>query len=79
MSKQNSVTEVEALQRKQAQFEEDLEAQLGRLREGQELAEELVQQRHYDSHSIRAKSRALTLRCSTQHFLFVRTGRTKQT
>lgn len=79
MSKQNSVTEVEALQRKQAQVEEDLEAQLDRLHEVQELAEELIQQKHYDSDTIRTKSRALTLRCSTQHFLVVRTGRRKRT
>ncbi|XP_056867453.1 spectrin beta chain, non-erythrocytic 5 isoform X2 [Takifugu flavidus] len=58
----NSVTEVEALQRKQAQFEEDLEAQLDRVHEVQKLAEELIQQKHYDSDNIRAKSRALTLR-----------------
>lgn len=73
--KQNSVTEVEALRRKQAQFEEDLEAQLDRLHEVQELAEEMTRQKHYDSDNIKAKSRALALRCSTQHFLFVRTVR----
>lgn len=54
---------MEALQRKQAQFEEDLEAQLDHLHEVQNLAEELIQQKHYDSNTIKAKSRALTLRC----------------
>lgn len=78
VSKQNSVTEVEALRRKQAQCEEDLEAQLDRLEEVQNLAQEMIRQKHYDSNNIKAKSRALGLRCST-HFLFVGTGTTEQT
>lgn len=56
------MTEVETLLRKQAQFEEALEAQLDQLDEVENLAQKLIQQKHYDSDNIRAKSRALTLR-----------------
>lgn len=59
---QCSVTEVETLLRKQAQFEEALEAQVDQLDEVENLAQKLIQQKHYDSDNIRAKSRALTLR-----------------
>uniref|UniRef100_A0A4W6DIZ9 Spectrin beta, non-erythrocytic 5 n=1 Tax=Lates calcarifer TaxID=8187 RepID=A0A4W6DIZ9_LATCA len=56
----SSVTEVETLQRKQAQFEEALEAQVDQLDQVEKLAQEMIQQRHYDSDNIRAKSKALT-------------------
>lgn len=59
---QCSVTEVETLLRKQAQFEEALEAQVDQLDEVENLAQKLIQQKHYDYDNIRAKSRALTLR-----------------
>lgn len=59
---QSSVTEVETLQRKQAQFEEALEAQVDQLDQVEKLAQEMIQQRHYDSDNIRAKSKALTAR-----------------
>nr|XP_046269773.1 spectrin beta chain, non-erythrocytic 5 [Scatophagus argus] len=58
----SSVTEVETLQRKQAQFEEALEAQVEQLGEVEELAQKMIQQKHYDSDNIRAKSRALASR-----------------
>lgn len=38
------------------------------LEEVQKLAQEMIRQKHYDSNNIKAKSRALGLRCST-HFL----------
>lgn len=77
VSTQSSVTEVEALQRKQAQFEEDLEAQVDRLDEVQNLAEKMIQQKHYDSDNIKAKSRALSLRYA-EHFLLGQEGRTSR-
>ncbi|KAF7648029.1 hypothetical protein LDENG_00163000 [Lucifuga dentata] len=60
----SSVTEVEVLQRKQAQFEEVLEAQSDQLEEVQKLSQKMIQQNHYDSDNIRAKSRALAARWS---------------
>ncbi len=59
---QSSVTEVEMLQRKHAQFEEALEAQVDQLNEVEKLAQMMIQQKHYDSEHIRAKGRALTSR-----------------
>lgn len=59
---QSSVTEVETLQRKQAQFEENLEAQVDQLDEVDKLAQKMIRQKHYDSDNIRAKSRALAAR-----------------
>lgn len=59
---QSSVTEVETLQRKQAQFEEALEAQVEQLDEVEKMAQKMIQQKHYDSNSIRSKSRALASR-----------------
>ncbi|XP_028422093.1 spectrin beta chain, non-erythrocytic 5 [Perca flavescens] len=60
----SSVTEVEALQRKQAQFAEALEAQVEQLDQVDKLGQEMIQQNHYDSDNIRAKSRALAARRS---------------
>lgn len=59
---QSSVTEVEALQRKQAQFEEALEAQADQLDEVEKVAQKMIQENHYDSDNVLAKSRALTAR-----------------
>lgn len=59
---QSSVTEVETLQRKQAQFDEALEAQLEQLEEVEKLAQKMIQQKHFDSENIKAKSRALAAR-----------------
>ncbi|XP_054470225.1 LOW QUALITY PROTEIN: spectrin beta chain, non-erythrocytic 5 [Anoplopoma fimbria] len=60
----SSVTEVESLQRKQAQFEEDLEAQLDQLDQVEKLGQKMIQQKHYDSDNIKAKSKALAVRRS---------------
>lgn len=59
---QDSVAEVETLLRKQEQFEEVLEAQAEQLDEVEGLAQELIQQKHFDSDNIRSRSRALALR-----------------
>ncbi|XP_070699072.1 spectrin beta chain, non-erythrocytic 5 [Pempheris klunzingeri] len=59
-----SVVEVEALQRKQAQFEEAVEAQVEQLDQVETLGQRMIQQKHYDCDSIRAKSRALATRRS---------------
>lgn len=59
---QSSVPEVETLRRKQAQFEETLEAQVEQLEEVEKLGQKMIHQKHYDSDSIRAKSRALATR-----------------
>lgn len=54
--------EVETLLRKQEQFEEVLEAQADQLDEVEKLAEKLIQQKHFDSDNIRARSRSLAVR-----------------
>lgn len=54
--------EVETLQRKQAQFEEALEAQVGQLDQVEKLGQKMIQQKHYDSDNIRARSKALAAR-----------------
>ncbi|CAK6979040.1 spectrin beta chain%2C non-erythrocytic 5 [Scomber scombrus] len=60
----SSVAEVETLQRKHAQFEEALEAQVDQLEQVEKLAQQMIQQKHYDTDNIRAKSRALATRRS---------------
>ncbi|XP_039992754.1 spectrin beta chain, non-erythrocytic 5 isoform X2 [Xiphias gladius] len=60
----SSVAEVETLQRKQIQFEEALEAQVDQLDQVEKLAQNMIQQKHYDSNNIRAKSKALAARRS---------------
>ncbi|XP_030614955.1 spectrin beta chain, non-erythrocytic 5 [Archocentrus centrarchus] len=60
----SSVTEVETLQRKQVQFEEAMEAQGDQLDQVEKLAQEMIQQKHYDTDNIRAKSKALATRRS---------------
>ncbi|KAM7376448.1 hypothetical protein PAMP_006181 [Pampus punctatissimus] len=59
----NSVTEVEMLQRKHTQFEDALDAQVDQLEQVEKLAQKMIQQKHYDTENIRAKSRALATRC----------------
>ncbi|XP_028251320.1 spectrin beta chain, non-erythrocytic 5 [Parambassis ranga] len=59
-----SVMEVETLQRKQLQFEEALEAQADQLDQVDKLAQNMIQQKHYDAANIRNKSRALATRWS---------------
>ncbi|XP_029317025.1 LOW QUALITY PROTEIN: spectrin beta chain, non-erythrocytic 5 [Cottoperca gobio] len=58
------VMEVETLQRKHAQFEEALEAQVDQLDEVEKLGQKMIQQKHYDFDNIRVKSRALAARRS---------------
>ncbi|XP_029982912.1 spectrin beta chain, non-erythrocytic 5 [Sphaeramia orbicularis] len=58
----SSVSEVETLQRKQAQFEEALEAQVDQMNQVEKLAQMMIQQKHYDSDAVRTKSRALVNR-----------------
>ncbi|XP_068456287.1 spectrin beta chain, non-erythrocytic 5 [Clinocottus analis] len=60
----SSVTEVETLQRKQAQFEEALEAQVDQLDQVEKLVQKMIQQKHYDADNIAVKSRALAVRRS---------------
>uniref|UniRef100_G3N8Q4 Spectrin, beta, non-erythrocytic 5 n=1 Tax=Gasterosteus aculeatus TaxID=69293 RepID=G3N8Q4_GASAC len=60
----SSVQEVESLQRKQAQFEEALEAQLDQVDQVEKLGLKMIQQKHYDSDNIAAKIRALGARRS---------------
>lgn len=62
LSAQDSVPEVETLLRKQEQFEEVLEAQAEQLDEVEGLAQQLIQQKHFDSENIRARSKALAVR-----------------
>ncbi|KAM9354795.1 spectrin beta chain, non-erythrocytic 5 [Pholidichthys leucotaenia] len=60
----SSVMEVESLQREQIQFEEALEAQGEQLDQVEKMAQKMIQQKHYDSDNIRAKSRVLASRRS---------------
>lgn len=53
---------METLQRKQLQFEEGLEAQADQLDQVDKLAQNMIQQKHYDAANIRNKSRALATR-----------------
>ncbi|KAM9777958.1 spectrin beta chain, non-erythrocytic 5 [Neosynchiropus ocellatus] len=57
-----SVEEVETLQRKHAQFQEVLEAEVGQVDQVVDQAQCLIQQDHYDSNNIGAKSGALVAR-----------------
>lgn len=59
---QNSVAEVETLQKKQTQFEEALEAQVEQLEQVEKLAQKMIKQKHYDADNIKAKSQALSTR-----------------
>ncbi|XP_034163832.2 spectrin beta chain, non-erythrocytic 5 [Pangasianodon hypophthalmus] len=58
----SSLSEVEALQRKHALFENSLEAQLQQVEEVERYAEQLTQKKHYDSDNIRKRSKAVQLR-----------------
>lgn len=62
---QNSVAEVETMLRKQTQFEEALDSQVDQIDEVEKLAQEMIQENHYDSDNIKAKSRALVVRCGS--------------
>ncbi|XP_026142105.1 spectrin beta chain, non-erythrocytic 5 isoform X1 [Carassius auratus] len=57
-----SVSEVEALQRKHALFENSLEAQMEQVAEVDRYAQQLIQAQHYDSDNIKKKIQAILLR-----------------
>ncbi len=59
---QGSVSEVEALQRKHALFENSLEAQMEQVAEVDRYAQQLIQAQHYDSDDIKRKIKAILLR-----------------
>lgn len=56
------MAEVETLLRKQAQFEEALEAQVDQVDQVETLAQKMIQQKHFDADNIRAKSKVLAAR-----------------
>ncbi|XP_017558803.1 spectrin beta chain, non-erythrocytic 5 isoform X2 [Pygocentrus nattereri] len=58
----DSLSEVEALQRKHALFENSIEAQLEQVEEVERYAQQLTQKKHYDSDNIRRKDKAVQLR-----------------
>ncbi|XP_036450101.1 spectrin beta chain, non-erythrocytic 5 isoform X2 [Colossoma macropomum] len=58
----DSLSEVEALQRKHALFENSMEAQLEQVEEVERYAQQLTQKKHYDSDNIKKKSKAVQLR-----------------
>ncbi|XP_016396675.1 spectrin alpha chain, erythrocytic 1-like [Sinocyclocheilus rhinocerous] len=57
-----SLSEVEALQRKHALFENSLEAQMEQVAEVDRCAQHLIQAQHYDSDNIKKKIKAILLR-----------------
>ncbi|XP_077095863.1 spectrin beta chain, non-erythrocytic 5 isoform X1 [Siphateles boraxobius] len=57
-----SLSEVEALQRKHALFENSLEAQMEQVAEVDRFAQQLIQAQHYDSDNIKKKAKAILLR-----------------
>uniref|UniRef100_A0A3B4AJ25 Spectrin, beta, non-erythrocytic 5 n=1 Tax=Periophthalmus magnuspinnatus TaxID=409849 RepID=A0A3B4AJ25_9GOBI len=59
-----SVSEVEVLLRKHAQFEEELETQVQRLQQVEAQAQDMIQNKHQSSQTIREKSNALRQRRS---------------
>jgi len=62
LSLQGSLSEVEALQRKHALFENSLEAQMEQVAEVDRFAQQLIQAQHYDSDNIKKKAKAILLR-----------------
>ncbi|XP_029973399.1 spectrin beta chain, non-erythrocytic 5 [Salarias fasciatus] len=58
----SSVSEVQALQRKQLQFQEALDAQEVQVEQVDKLGEKMIQEKHYESDTIRSKMRALSTR-----------------
>ncbi|XP_052001180.1 spectrin beta chain, non-erythrocytic 5 [Xyrauchen texanus] len=57
-----SLSEVEALQRKHALFENSLEAQMEQVKEVDRYAQQLIQAKHYDSENIKKKTTAILIR-----------------
>ncbi|XP_049319614.1 spectrin beta chain, non-erythrocytic 5 isoform X1 [Astyanax mexicanus] len=58
----NSLSEVEALQRKHALFENSAEAQLEQVAEVERYAQQLIRKKHYDSDNISKKSKSVQRR-----------------
>ncbi|TSO67499.1 Spectrin beta chain, non-erythrocytic 5 [Bagarius yarrelli] len=58
----SSLSDVEALQRKHALFENSLEAQIQEVEEVERYAQQLIQRQHYDSDNISKRSKAIQLR-----------------
>lgn len=59
---QDSVSSVESLQRKHAQFEKALEAQMEKIDEMASFAQQLMQNKHYDSDNITNRCQAVLRR-----------------
>ncbi|XP_058663841.1 spectrin beta chain, non-erythrocytic 5 [Ammospiza caudacuta] len=58
----DSVSSVESLQRKHAQFEKALEAQMEKINEMASFAQQLTQNKHYDSENINSRCQAVLRR-----------------
>lgn len=59
---QDSVSSVESLQRKHTQFEKALEAQMEKIDEMASFAQQLIQNKHYDSENISSRCQAVLRR-----------------
>lgn len=59
---QDSVSSVESLQRKHTQFEKALEAQMEKIDEMASFAQQLTQNKHYDSENISNRCQAVLKR-----------------
>lgn len=59
---QSSLSDVETLQRKQALFENTLDAQMEQVEGVERFAQQLIQQKHFDSDNIKCKSKSVLLR-----------------
>uniref|UniRef100_A0A8C8K4M3 Spectrin beta chain, non-erythrocytic 5 n=1 Tax=Oncorhynchus tshawytscha TaxID=74940 RepID=A0A8C8K4M3_ONCTS len=58
----SSLSDVETLQRKQALFENTLDAQMEQVEGVERFAQQLIQQKHFDSDNIKCKSKSVLLR-----------------
>ncbi|XP_010891275.2 spectrin beta chain, non-erythrocytic 5 isoform X2 [Esox lucius] len=58
----SSLSDVEALQRKHAQFENTLDAQMEQVEVVERFAQQLIQQKHFDSDNIKSKNKSVLLR-----------------
>lgn len=59
---QDSVSSVESLQRKHIQFEKPLEAQMEKIDEMASFAQQLTENKHYDSENINSRCQAVLRR-----------------
>jgi len=67
---QDSVSSVESLQRKHMQFEKSLEAQMEKIDEMASFAQQLIQNKHYDSDNITNRCQAVLRRWSQNLIMF---------